>query len=60
MSRLLFAFMLIIGVVLMFGGVLDLFIVKRTRSWKVGGGCLLAGAIIVAVAVSVESCILGI
>jgi len=59
MSRLLFAFLLIIGVVLMFGGVLDIFIVKRTRSWKVGGGCLLAGTIIVAVAVLVERSILG-
>ena len=60
MSSLLFAFLLIIGVVLMFGGVLELFIVKRTRSWKVGGGCLLIGAILVAVAVLVESCRLGI
>ena len=60
MAGVRFAFMLIIGVILMFGGALELFIVKRTRSWKVGGGCLLIGAILVAVAVLVESCRLGI
>ena len=60
MAGVRYAFMLIIGVILMFGGALELFIVKRTRSWKVGGGCLLIGAILVAVAVLVESCRLGI
>jgi hypothetical protein len=55
----LFAVLLVIGVVLWFGGMMELCVIKRTRSWKVGGGCLLAGAIMVAAAILVERSILG-
>jgi hypothetical protein len=52
--------MLIIGVLLMFYGVMELFVIERTRSWKLGGVSLLAGAILVAVSVLVERFILGV
>jgi hypothetical protein len=55
----LFVLMLIIGVLLMFYGVMELRVIKKTRSWKVGGACLLAGAILVVVSILVERNILG-
>ena len=60
MHHLLFAFMLIIGAVLFLAGMLELFAIRKTGSWKVGGLCLLAGVILVAVAVLVERSILGV
>jgi hypothetical protein len=56
----LFAFMLIVGGVLFLAGMLELFAIGKTGSWKVGGLCLLAGIILVAVAVLVERSILGV
>ena len=55
----LFAFMYYIGMVLLFAGVMEVLVIKRTRSWKVGGVCLLIGTILVAVSVLVEHSILG-
>jgi uncharacterized membrane protein len=55
----LVVFMVIIGVVLLFVGVMELFVIKKAESRKVGRACLLAGAaILVAVAVLVERFIL--
>jgi len=57
----LVVFMVIIGVVLLFIGVMELFVLKKAESRKVGGACLLAGAaILVAVAVLVERFILNV
>jgi uncharacterized membrane protein HdeD (DUF308 family) len=55
----LFAFMYYFGMVLLFAGVMEVLVIKRAKSWKVGGVCLLIGTILVAVSVLVERSILG-
>ena len=45
----LLVFMVIIGLVLFFFGVVEFFVIKKAESRKVGGVSLLAGAIILGV-----------
>ena len=58
MYGLLFVLMLIGGFVLFFAGLMEVFVVERTGSWRVGGLCILASAMLVAGAVLIERFIL--
>lgn len=55
----LFVFMYYAGMLLLFAGVIEVLVIKRSRSRKVGGVCLLIGTILVAVSILVEHSILG-